>query len=391
MMNSGTPMNDSMFDFDQESRDPSWFDLEANPFPYSPVPDDTPEVYCGQEHVARAISETVSTVLSTGKSRHLVISGKYGNGKSHTLKYTRSRLRDRNDVVVGYVAQPGEGFQDIYHEFISDIGMSNLQLFSYEFLASVTRKVTNEDPCGATEMSSLIEDGSVLLADIVPTAIEELSTVTRFPDFARAIVHLVYDQTNLYAWQWLSGEGIRYEQRKEMEVHSALNDDSSGVRAFTALKRMLLELGYTAVFVFIDEFEGIARLSPKNKQAALNSLRHLMDQNSHGLSLLFGCAPEVWQSVMQEYHAFAERIGEEVALRPLTEEQIVELASAYLDTARENPSGAEDPFTEDGLSVILQRSQGNARQVLSACSRLLDRAIEEEMIQIDGEFAREHI
>ena len=384
-------MNDNMFEFDQESRDPSWFGLKANPFPYSPVPNDTPEVYCGQEHVARAISETISTVLSTGKSRHLVISGKYGNGKSHTLKYTRSRLRERRDVVVGYVAQPGEGFQDIYHEFISDLGMSKLQTFAYEFLASVARRVTDEDPGGAAEMSSMIDDGSVLLADIVPTAIEELSAVTHFPDFARAVVHLVYDQTNLYSWQWLSGEGIRYEQRKEMEVHSALDEDSSSVRAFTALKRMLLELGYTAVFVLIDEFEGIARLSPKNKQAALNSLRHLMDQNSHGLSLLFGCAPEIWQSVMQEYHAFAERIGEEVALRPLTEEKIADLTSAYLDTVRECPSGAEDPFTEDALSIILQQSQGNSRQVLSACSRLLDRAIEEEMLQIDGEFTREHI
>jgi len=48
---------------------------------------------------------------------------------------------------------------------------------------------------------------------------------------------MVYEDTNLYAWQWLTAEGIRYEQRKEMEIHSALDDDDTmGVRAFTALK-----------------------------------------------------------------------------------------------------------------------------------------------------------
>lgn len=64
------------------------------------------------------------------------------------------------------------------------------------------------------------------------------------------------------------------------------------VRTFTALKNLLLDLGYTGVFVFVDEFESIARLSPKNEQATLNSIRHLMDQNSDGLCMLFGCAPE---------------------------------------------------------------------------------------------------
>jgi len=178
-------------------------------------------------------------------------------------------------------------------------------------------------------MESLIDEGDVLLSEIVPEAIRRLSDVTKFADFARAIIHMVYEDTNLYAWQWLTAEGIRYEQRKEMEIHSALDDDTMGVRAFTALKNMLLELGYTGIFVFVDEFESIARLSPKDEQATLNSIRHLMDQNSSGLCMLFGCAPEVWQDVMSEYHAFSERIGEEVALKPLTSENLYELVRDY--------------------------------------------------------------
>jgi type II secretory pathway predicted ATPase ExeA len=377
------------FTITDEQRDYSMYGLEENPFPYSPVPDEDPAVYCGQEHVANAVSDTVSTVLSTGKSKHLVITGKYGNGKSHTLKYARSLVRDRDDVCVGYVAQPGEGFLDIYHEFMYDVGFDRVQELAYEFLASVARDETDRNPVGGRAMKSLIDDGEVLLSELVPVAIQRLSDLTKFADFARAIVHMIYEETNLYAWQWLTAEGIRYEQRKEMEIHSALDDDTMGVRAFTSFKNLLLELGYTGVFVFIDEFESIARLNSKGKQATLNSIRHLMDQNSSGLSILFGCAPEVWQDVMSEYHAFSERIGNEVALQPLTAEHLEDLVQSYLNTAREGETERIEPFAEDSLDVILQRSQGNIRQILSMCGRAIDTGIEQESRIITPEIVQQ--
>lgn len=382
-------MSNGNFTITDEQRDYSRFELEENPFPYSPVPDDNPEVYCGQEHATQEISDTVSTMLSTGKSKHLVITAKYGNGKSHTLKYTRSLVRDRDDVIVGYVAQPGEGFRDIYHEFLYDLGFDRVQEIAYEYLAQVARHTTDYDPTDARAMERLIDNGEVLLSELVPTAIQQLNDVTKFADFARAIVHMIYEDTNLYAWQWLTAEGIRYEQRKEMEIHSALDDDTTSVRAFTALKNLLLELGYTGVFVFVDEFESVARLSPKDEQATLNSIRHLMDQNSHGLCMLFGCAPEVWQDVMSEYHAFSERIGQEVALRPLTVDDVGELVEAYLDIVRTNGKTGKKPFTEESIELILQRSQGNIRQILSLCSRVLDQAVDEKEAGIEADLVKQ--
>jgi len=382
-------MSDNTFTITDEQRDYSQFGLEENPFPYSPVPDDDPELYCGQEHATNRISDTVSTMLSTGKSKHLVVTAKYGNGKSHTLKYTRSLVRDRDDVIVGYVAQPGEGFKDIYHEFMYDLGFDRIQRLAYEYLAQVARDIDMADPATPGSMERLIDDGEVLLSDLIPTAIQRLNEVTKFADFSRAIVHMIYEDTNLYAWQWLTAEGIRYEQRKEMEIHSALDDDTTSVRAFTALKSLLLELGYTGVFVFVDEFESIARLSAKDEQSTLNSIRHLMDQNSHGLCMLFGCAPEVWQDVMSEYHAFSERIGQEVALRPMTDEHIERLVASYLDTARVNGAEGIEPFEAECLELIHQRSQGNVRQALSLCSRVLDAAVDDSVDLVRPELVRQ--
>jgi len=306
------------FTITDEQQDYSQYDLNANPFPYSPVPAEDPEIYCGQQHVSDKISSTVSSMLSTGKSKHLVVTGKYGNGKSHTLKYTRSLLRGRDDVVVGYVAQPGEGFLDIYHEFVYDLGFNRLHELAYEFLASVARDVTDTNPIGASGMESLIDEGDVLLSEIVPEAIRRLSDVTKFADFARAIIHMVYEDTNLYAWQWLTAEGIRYEQRKEMEIHSALDDDTMG---------------------------------------------------------------------------FSERIGEEVALKPLTSENLYELVRDYLDQERVSSADNEgiEPFSEEALDLILQTSQGNIRQVLSMCSRILDDAAESKENKITAAWVEETV
>ena len=384
-------MTSDSFTITDQQRDYSQYSLDENPFPYSPVPNDNPEIYCGQQHVTQAVSDTISILLSTGKSKHLVITGKYGNGKSHTLKYARSLVRDRDDVVVGYVAQPGEGFLDIYHEFVYDIGFDRMQELAYEYLAGVAAETTDYDPETGREMEMLINDGEVLLSELVPPAVQQLSDVTKFADFARAVVHMVYEDTNLYAWQWLTAEGIRYEQRKEMEIHSALDDDTMGVRAFTAFKNMLLDLGYTGVFVFVDEFESIARLTPKDEQATLNSIRHLMDRNSRGLCMLFGCAPEVWQDVMGEYHAFSERIGQEVGLRPLTDDQLHTLVSHYLANGRGDAQDGISPFTDESLSVILQHSQGNIRQALGICSRVLEYAVDNRVEEITAEFVQETI
>jgi type II secretory pathway predicted ATPase ExeA len=376
-------MNDD-FGISDAARDYSPLGLTENPFPYSPVPADEPEFYCGQTAATSAIGETISAVLSTGKSKHMVLTGRYGNGKSHTLKYTRSLLTERADVLVGYVPQPGGGFLDIYHEFLYDLGFDRLRTMAYEYLADVAELVEAEPAETPEQMQSHIDSGAVLLSEVVPPAIDRLSQLTRYPDFARALVHLLYDDTKLYAWQWLSGEGIRYEQRKQMEVHSALDDDTTAVRAFTALQRLLAALGYRGVFVFIDEFEGVARQKPKDMQHTLNSIRHLMDQNPTGLCLLFACAPEVWQQIMAEYHAFGERIGEEVVIAPLTEEDMQQLLDAYLH----RPATRERPleiFESAALQLLHQRSQGNARQVISTCARLLDYAIDAGRSHIDAE------
>lgn len=361
-------------------RDYEQFNLKQNPFSYSPVPEDNPQVYTGQDQVKSALANVIGTAISTGKSNHLVVTGKYGNGKSHSLKYAKGIVQSQSDSIVGYVAQPGDSFLDIYHEFMYDLGYEFFRNLSHEYLARVVNEqdidvdynIENGD-----DMQEAIDNGDILLSDVIPVATRELKNISKFTDFSRALVHLVYDDTSLYAWQWLSGEGLRYEQRKKMEIHTDIDDDNKAVKAFTSLKKLFQHLDYGILCLLIDEFESIARLKPKRKQSVLNSLRHVMDMNPQGVSLVIACAPEVWQDIMSEYHAFSERIGREVGLRPLDQEKTHQLIDEYLERHAIDGNDTTNPFTDNAVDTIVQRSQGNIRRTISLCSRALDAAIDE--------------
>ncbi|PSP57032.1 ATPase [Halobacteriales archaeon QH_7_66_36] len=370
----------------QQKRDYERFNLSQNPFPYSPVPDEAPVVFTGQDHVKSELANVLGTAISTGKSNHLVITGKYGNGKSHSLKHAKNMVQTSSDSIVGYVAQPGDSFLDIYHEFMYDLGHEFFQDLAHEYLAKVVSEhdiETEREINGADDMRAAIDNGEVILSDIIPLATRELKDISKFTDFSRALVHLVYEETSLYAWQWLSGEGLRYEQRKKMEIHTDIDDDSKAVKAFTSIKKLFQALDYGVLCLFIDEFESIARLKPKKKQSVLNSLRHVMDRNPDGISILIACAPEVWQDVMSEYHAFSERIGNEVALRPFDEDQIESLIEDYLSAHSLEEDASPNPYTEAAIQTLLKKGQGNIRRTISLCGRALDNAIDAEKTEID--------
>lgn len=95
-----------------------------------------------------------------------------------------------------------------------------------------------------------------------------------------------------------------------------------------------------------------------------------------GLYILFGCAPEVWQDVMSKYHASSERIGQEIVLSPLTVDDVNQLIEAYLGKQRTGSTTGRKLFSEEVVELILQRSQGNIRQILSVCIRVLDQAVD---------------
>ncbi|HQJ87968.1 MAG TPA: DUF2791 family P-loop domain-containing protein [Methanoregulaceae archaeon] len=356
------------------------FGLSDNPFPSTGVPDDHPTIYIGQPEVLTALQSVLLAMIATGRSNHLILTGSYGNGKSHTLKFVKTELEARSGelprpLCIGYVSQPGTTFLDIYREFMFDLGYERIREKAQTYLGRVAYQLHQEgkiedevDPDRAWED---IQEGKVLLSDVVPRALERLNRSVQFMDFARAFVTMAYDENSINAWDWLNGSGIDYPQRRQMGLTKNMTDTHS-LRAFAALKSVLKEIDNSAVAILIDEFECIGNLQARTRQNMLNAMRHLIDMHPSDLSLVIACAPEIWQMLISDYHAFSDRISKEVPLKPMDLSLMQELVTAYLNQARDRASEATDPFSGEALTSIYELGMGNTRRILTICSQAIE-------------------
>jgi len=392
---------------DAENANYHLYYLTRNPFPSVGVPEDRPLFCVERENEVGIISHALRLSL-LGSSTHISIVASYGNGKTHLLKYIKKELEnqseEKNNLIVGYVSSVGTSFRDIYRNFMYDIGYDFLydlswQLLGYTTLRLIEKGKTNftEEPERVNEylrkdllnIKELVNDGTVLLSSIIKEAKEKFLPVVKWQDFLTAFLQLPLEETGLLAWRWISGDPTYTEQRRELGIVTSIDTDSRALQMFMCLRKVLDVLGYRLVCLLLDEFESIEALIPIKRQLLLNSIRHLIDLNPKGLSIVIACTPEAWTDIIREYHAFSERIFREVTLKPLNKRTIKRFIERYIKNFR--TSNDEElmktlkgkglnigqdiriyPFTAKALEFILQATGGNVRRVLSICNMAID-------------------
>jgi Cdc6-like AAA superfamily ATPase len=392
----------------EREKDYQLYFLTKNPFPSVGVPEDDPPFCIGREEEISIIYRSLISSLR-GFSTHLSIVAGYGNGKTHLLKYVKKEMekilenKKSEKILVGYISCSGTSFRDIYRGFMYDIGYDFFHNLSWQVLGYTATKLIErrklqftEEPKKVAERLSkdllsikrLVDDGTVILSTLIKESKDEFLPVVKWQDFLTAFLQLTMEETGLLAWRWLSGDPTYSEQRRDLGIVTPIDTDDRALQLFICLRKILKTLGYELVCLLLDEFESIEMLIPPKRQALLNSIRHLIDLNPKGLSIIIACTPETWANIIREYHAFSERIFKEITLRPLNEQNINQFVKEYLRNSRsvseeelarklENEEiNAEDPhlypFTNDALKMILQTAQGNIRRTLSLCNIAID-------------------
>jgi len=397
----------SQLTFEVEKDYRSYF-LTKNPFPNVGVPEDDPPFCINREEEISIISRSLASSYR-GSSTHLSIVAGYGNGKTHLMKYIKKEVqkqfekRKSEKILVGYVACSGTSFRDIYRSFMYDLGYDFFHDLSWQVLGYTALKLIEKGKLRFTEepkkveeylrrdllsIKGLVDDGTVVLSTVIKESKDEFLPIVKWQDFLVTFLQLTMEETGLLAWRWLSGDPTYSEQRRELGIVTPIDTDDRALQMFMCLRMTMKILGYRLVCLLLDEFESIEMLIPPKRQALLNSIRHLIDLNPTGLSLIIACTPETWVNIIREYHAFSERIFKEVTLRPLNEQNINEFIKEYLRSCRsihkeavmrmleKKKIYAEDPdlypFTNEALKTILQASQGNIRRTLSLCNIAID-------------------
>jgi len=382
--------------------------LTRNPFPSIGVPEEEPSFYIERENETVIIARALASSLR-GSSTHLSIVAGYGNGKTHLLRYIKKEIKKHLDkknsekILVGYIGSSGTSFREIYRCFMYDIGYDFFYELSWQIIGYTALKLIEKEKLNFTEepkkveaylkrdlgsIKKLAEDGIVILSSLIKETKEEFLPLVKWQDFLVAFLQLIMEETSLLAWRWISGDPTYSEQRRELGIVTSIDTDERALQIFMCIMRVLKTLGYDLICLLLDEFESIEMLIPLKRQALLNSIRHLIDLNPGGLSLIIACTPETWSDVIRDYHAFSERILKKMALKPLNEQKINTFVKEYLRSCRtvdrneliqmlnKRKMNIEDPelypFTNEALKMLLEASQGNIRRMLSLCNIAID-------------------
>ena len=374
---------ENLLDFKRVSKSYKAYGLKRNPFPYVGVPEDSVSLYADRKKELKIIEEVIKSSLQN-VSCHAALIGSYGNGKTHTLKYLKRQIENQlENVVVIYISKPGDRILWLYSNFMYEFGFHRIEELVWKFLEFAT---------GEKSLRKKVNEGEVLLPEILEIGKRRLLNEIKYTDFATAFLKLTMEECKFLAWKYLCGEPIISDYRRELDVVSAIDNDEKALRAFMSLKHILTLLGNKLLCLLIDEFESIEYLHPILKQKVLNGIRHLIDLNPQGFCLILGCAPEVWVDIIKEYHAFSDRIFRQITLKALSEKDMRNFVTAYLKMARADdvdPPSEIFPFTDDAITAIHKAAEGNIRRMLMICNQAIDAGVERNTPVINSERLKE--
>lgn len=411
----------------------SRFFLADNPFPAIAVAEDNPVKMVDRERIMTTIRDTIVTTFQTGRSQTLVVIGKYGSGKSHVLKYTKSRintqlgaLKDRKAIGV-YLESPRDSFRSLYSEVLQDLGEGFAKELAYRVIADyilaspgsldgLIPDTQNEVRIAAEVRDKLARSPSSFDSFVTRTMIRHLDLFsriravhereTKLPEYLPVFLGLASPITESSAWRWLTGEQLLKSERELLGVSTPLEEDR-GLDAFHDFKLILGLAGFQMLFLLLDELEKISELHYNLRGRYLDDLRHFIDGNTEGMCLI-ACVTQTGFSELEAsgHPLYRRLLTANQTLVPFDARLTGELIRAYLQDSRElyrtkngiaepdmrnnvlQQGGDYDlyPFTEGVLSRIRDLSQGNIGDILANCRKLLDAACDDPTIsRIDSE------
>jgi len=417
---------------DLQPRNYSGYFFNKNPFPALPVAEEEPGIFIDREKIVKNLSDVTKEVFVTKKTQTLVLQGLYGSGKSHTLKYVKSRVNrqlatlQKSKGIAVYAQSPGSDIRHFYSNVVDDLGMQFLQIQAYqviwdflkrnpqsieanffdEELGNKVKSLLSSERDETPFLRENFDSSGVRILDVYADIKQELGPKVRLDDALTAFLNLTNEDKIFLAWRWLLGENLRSDERKDLGVSKNLEESDDILKGFAALKTLLAMTGFDTLFILVDEFEKISELHPLSKSRYFDDFRHFIDLNPEGLCIILCVTPTGWAEIQSAGHPLARRLMTNVNwLEPFGLEETIRLIKAHVETERgqfgENQGITDNdligqikakdakhpdiyPFTPDSIQMIQELSAGVVSEILRICKILIDAGCDEGCKPLSG-------
>lgn len=422
-----------------QPRDYSGYFLTRNPFPSITIAEEDPRIFIDREKVIKAVSEVTKETFITNKSQTLVLQGIYGSGKSHTLKYVKSRINSQlatqteSKGIAVYVQSPGSDIRYFYSSIVEDLGLDFLQTQAYKVIWNFLKENPNSIDAnffdselkkkarkllylGSEELVFLRENfnnSAVRILDVYNNIKEALGSKIRSSDVLTAFLNLTNENSAFLAWRWLLAENLTSQERKELGVSKNLEDSNDILKGVAAFKALLAIAGFNTLFILVDEFEKISELHPMPKSRYFDDFRHFIDLNPEGICLILCVSPAGWAEIESAGHPLARRLMANVYwLEPFDLRKTKRLIKAYIGVAREQFANIQKisgdelssqigkknvqdpelfPFTDDSIEIVHRISGGVISEILRISKTLVDYGCDKRCLVLSGENTKKFV
>lgn len=381
----------------------SLYGLKFNPFPPAGLPRFLflPPV---DTEVGKRIYHFLRSTYTATKGQEyagLTIEGEFGMGKTHIMRYIIEQIRrlnaasleSRHDIkfsaVACFVDKPEDTPRSVIHRIAEQIGLDNVRKYIGRIILTEFQKNEKDfydrfkprQPTlltrGRTQWSRLFEEPAASNYLEFLASFRELGgDLKLFQEAARDVIRdrIVHDST--LADRYLD---LLFEERSADTSWDILagyvskrNIQRKEVMFLNSIVKILRAVGFRQLYVFVDEFEDISKLTGAKLSNYLITLNTLINQEKRW-SLVVSITPEALRKIKAESAPLFDRLTSyRIVLRPLDAEKANILLLNYLNIAREENVGDVSPFTDKAVQQMLDTSKGNYRSFILLAHKAIE-------------------
>ena len=395
----------------QVKTDYSFLGLKFNPFPLAGLPRYImppldPEI---DEKVKHFITSTYKEDEYGG----LTIIGEYGMGKTHLLKYIQSLIDELTvlarkkkidfSAITCFIDRPEDTPQRVVHKIIEDIGLDKIRKYVWKIVIDKLAIDKADFYEKYKPRYSLFPQSKEKWDELFKEPIKSnyLEFLKRFKELGgdfkklqetvRDIIKKEIVDDSALADRYLNL--IIFADEKEADISwdilagyiSKRDIQRKEIIFLNSIVEILRKVGFKHLYVFVDEFEDIGKLSAAKKTNYLLTLVTLINRERRW-SVIVSLTRDVLEEEIKSEPPLYDRLTTEIIeLKPLDRRKGKKLILRYLNMAREKDTESISPFTDESIKRMIEISEGNYRSFLLLAYNSIEIALKQRIPRISKE------
>ena len=362
--------------------------------PFTIVPDGPVENWAGHEEMRDELIDFMLGVRASdiGSTEFLVLHGELGAGKSHALRYLKTKIEQRDSEyrsLAIYVERPRVAaklnFLELYRYIIAELGRETIE--------DICKKV---DDTLTNVIRQLAQDAGYEDTTDLGSFAQRAFDSLRPND--RNMVRLLGRGASEFGpvFDFMSGKA----NCTNSEYEGKINSDFMASKVLGDFFRVISsDIGaqqhiFESVYLFVDECEILFDAKATESDPVFSGFRELINGVPYGLGLIlsFSAATALIEAYMPQ-HLLKRMTHEFIEIPMLEDDQARDFLKDQLNSFRPNGSkhiGTLYPFSEEAIAYVVENQTSlTPRNMFMNCRRILERSIRRYGLEVDEEISRD--